>query len=314
LFVDYMKEEMKYLMGKKYAGVVVPMITPLTKELKIDTEAVKRIMLQFAQNNISPLVLGTTGESASIGKQESEMFVATAVQCKQSNQLIYAGLVGNNVAELIESAKCYARLGADVVVATLPSYYTLMPAQMENFYLQLAEQSPCPVMMYNIKATTQMTIPLDVVARLSKHPNIKGLKDSERDPQRLNECIDTYKNNKDFSFFCGWGAQGFNSLEMGADGIVPSTGNIVPELYGKMYDAFVSQNFDAAKKYQQETDNVAVLYQKDRTLGQSLAALKIMMHTRNMCQPYMMPPLTELSAGERSDLELKMAYVNLAVV
>ncbi|WP_282335061.1 dihydrodipicolinate synthase family protein [Pinibacter soli] len=309
-----MNEKNEYPAGKKYAGIVVPMITPLTKELQPDVEAVKKIMLQFAQNNISPLVLGTTGESPSIGKKESEMFVATAVQCKQGNQIIYAGLVGNNFAEVIESAKCYAGLGADVVVATLPSYYTLTPAQMENFYLQLAEQSPCPVMMYNIKATTQMTIPLDVVARLSKHPNIKGLKDSERDPERLKECIDTYKNNKDFSFFCGWGAQGFSSLAMGADGIVPSTGNIVPELYKKMYDAFVSQNFDAAKKYQQETDDIAVLYQKDRTLGQSLAALKLMMHARNMCQPYMMPPLTELSAEEKNDFELKMDDLKLSVV
>jgi 4-hydroxy-tetrahydrodipicolinate synthase len=308
-----MKEEMKYPKDKKYAGVVVPMVTPLTKDLKIDTEAVKSIMLQFAQNNISPLVLGTTGESPSIGKKESETFVAIAVQCKQSNQLIYAGLVGNNVYDIIDSAKCYAGLGADVVVATLPSYYTLTPAQMENFYLQLAEQSPCPVMMYNIKATTQMTIPLDVVERLSKHPNIKGLKDSERDPERLKECIDAYKDNKDFSFFCGWGAQGLNSLEMGADGIVPSTGNIVPELYGKMYEAFVSQNFDAAKKYQQETDDVAVFYQKGRTLGQSLAALKMMMHTRNMCQPYMMPPLTELSAQEKNELQLMMADIKLSV-
>lgn len=296
-------------MQKKYAGVVVPMITPLTENLKIDVKAVNIIMSEFAKNNISPLVLGTTGESASIGQAESAVFVEAAVKAKQPNQTIYAGLVGNNVEELINRAKLYASLGADVVVSTLPSYYILTPPQMEIFYTQLADASPCPVMMYNIKATTQMTIPLDIVEKLSHHPNIAGLKDSERDPERLKTCIETYKNRVDFAFFCGWGAQGFNSLQMGADGIVPSTGNIVPELYKSLYDAFLNENFEAAEKAQIQTDEVALIYQKDRTLGQSLAALKIMMGVRGYCQSYMMPPLTELSENEKLTIKNEKLYV-----
>ena len=296
-------------MKKTYAGVVVPMITPLSENLKIDVKAVFTIMASFAENNISPLVLGTTGESASIGDEESAVFVEAAVKAKQQGQVIYAGLVGNNVQRLQESAKRYAGLGADVVVATLPSYYILTPEQMEQFYVSLADHSPCPVMMYNIKATTQMTIPLDVVEKLSKHPNIAGLKDSERDPERLKICIDTYKDKSDFSFFCGWGAQGFNSLQMGADGIVPSTGNIVPELYKKLYDSFLNNDAEAAGKYQQETDDVAVLYQKDRTLGQSLAALKVMMQVRGFCQPYMMPPLSELSKEDVEKVKNSVSFI-----
>jgi 4-hydroxy-tetrahydrodipicolinate synthase len=283
------------IMVKKYSGVVVPMITPLTKDLQIDTNAVNTIMAKFAENNISPLVLGTTGESASIGKAESAVFVETAVKAKQANQTIYAGLVGNNVSELIERAKLYADLGADVVVSTLPSYYILTSPQMELFYTQLADASPCPIMMYNIKATTQMTIPLDVVEKLSHHPNIAGLKDSERDAERLATCIQQYHEREDFSFFCGWGAQGLGSLQMGADGIVPSTGNIVPELYKALYDAFQKGDNTLAEEMQKKTDEVAVLYQKDRTLGESLATLKAMMETKGWCQRYMMPPLTPVT-------------------
>jgi 4-hydroxy-tetrahydrodipicolinate synthase len=293
-------------MKKKYAGIVVPMITPLTKNLKIDTKAVERIMAQFALSNISPLILGTTGESASVGYDESVVFIETAVKTKQPGQTIYAGLVGNNVTELIERAKKYAELGADVAVVTLPSYYILTPEQMKLFYTQLADSSPCPVMMYNIKATTQMSIPLDVIENLSVHPNIAGLKDSERDPERLKICIDTYKERSDFSFFCGWGAQGLNSLLMGADGIVPSTGNIVPQMYKNLYEAILVNDISLAEKFQKETDEVALLYQKDRTLGQSLAALKVMMETKNWCHPFMMPPLTRLSEDENDKIKQSM--------
>jgi 4-hydroxy-tetrahydrodipicolinate synthase len=259
----------------------------------------------FAENNISPLVLGTTGESASINLTESAVFVESAVKTKQVHQTIYAGLVGNNVFELIERAKCYAGLGADVVVSTLPSYYTLTPAQMEKFYTELANASPCPIMIYNIKATTQMSIPLEIIEQLSRHPNIVGLKDSERDMQRLETCTNTYRDRPDFSFFCGWGAKGLESLRMGADGIVPSTGNAAPEMYKSLYTAFLNQDYTHAEQMQEATDQVALVYQHGRTLGESLAALKILMERRGFCQRYMMPPLTELQPEEVAEIQLK---------
>jgi 4-hydroxy-tetrahydrodipicolinate synthase len=281
-------------MTKKHFGVVVPMITPLTKELDIDTAAVSRIMKSFAANGISPLVMGTTGESPSLSPEQSKTLLRAAVQAKAENQTIYAGLVGNNVAELIERAKIYAALGADVAVSTLPSYYTLTPEQMEGFYTMLADASPCPVMMYNIKATTQMSIPPAVVEHLSRHPNIVGLKDSERDEERLLYFIRKFKPRADFSFFCGWGAQSLGSLLLGADGVVPSTGNIVPEMYKNLYDAFVRGDYAEAERWQTATDEVAQTYQAGRTLGQSLAALKALMKTKGLCEAYMMPPLTEM--------------------
>jgi 4-hydroxy-tetrahydrodipicolinate synthase len=290
-------------MDKKYKGVVVPMITPLLKDCRVDTFAVAKIMATFADNTISPLLLGTTGESSSLGKLESVTLLDAAVKAKKGQQVIYVGLVGNNVSSLIERMNMYADFGADILVITLPSYYTLTPYQMEKFYTRMADVSPCPLMMYNIKATTQMSIPLSIVEKLSHHPNILGLKDSERDSERLETCINTYRNRSDFSFFCGWGAQSLQSLRMGADGIVPSTGNIVPEMYKELYDAFLRKDYLQAEKIQEKTDAVAAIYQKGRTLGQSLAALKVMMEKGGFCQAYMMPPLTELSYPEIETLK-----------
>jgi 4-hydroxy-tetrahydrodipicolinate synthase len=292
------------IMNKKFQGVVVPMVTPLTKDLKIDVAAVDTIMAAFAENNISPLVLGTTGESASVGLAEGAVFVEAAVKAKQNHQVIYAGVVGNIVAENIERAKRYAAAGADVIVSTLPSYYTLTPAQMEKYYTQLAEACPCPVMMYNIKATTYMSIPQEVVDTMSQHPNIVGLKDSERDIRRMEIFANRYRNRPDFSFFCGCAALSLESMKMGADGIVPSAGNVVPEMYKTFYDALMRQDYTLALEMQEATDRVGEVYQQGFTLGESLAALKILMERRGFCRPYMMPPLTELPADKVDEIQI----------
>lgn len=281
-------------MQKRFSGVVVPMITPLNKNFTVDVVAVKRLVTLFAENNIHPLVLGTTGESSSISELESFKLVEAAVNAKGKNQCIYAGLVGNQVNDLVHRGNLYISSGADCVVATLPSYYGLTPQQMTHFYETLADDIYGPIMMYNIKATTQMTIPVEVVKVLSNHPNIWGLKDSERDSERMTLLINTYKNNPSFSYFCGWGAQSAGSLKLGADGIVPSTGNYVPELYKKLYDAALNSDWIACEHWQSETDSVAQQYQKDKTLGESLAVLKSLMNQKNLCNKTMMPPLTEV--------------------
>lgn len=281
-------------MQKRFSGIVVPMITPLNKDYTVDVVAVKRIVTLFAENNIHPLVLGTTGESSSITELESFKLVEAAVKAKGNNQCIYTGIVGNQVDDLIHRGNLYISSGADCVVATLPSYYGLTPHQMEQFYKTLADKIYGPIMMYNIKATTQMTIPLEVVKVLSKHPNIWGLKDSERDLERMELLIETYKNNLEFSYFCGWGAQSAGSLKLGADGIVPSTGNYVPELYKNLYEAAINEDWKACEKWQHETDIIAQQYQKDKTLGESLAVLKSLMHKKALCNKTMMPPLTEV--------------------
>ena len=287
---------------KRFRGVVVPMVTPANAEGRVDTAATGRIITFFAQGGVSPLLMGTTGEGNSVSRQDGQLLVETAVKARnnvaQGSMLIYAGLTGNCFAEQVAQAEAYTRAGADVIVATLPTYYALTPEQMENYYRMLADSIEGPLMLYNILATTHMSIPVDVVRRLADHPNIVGLKDSERDLDRMGQCIDIACNREDFSYFCGWAAQSAHSLELGGDGIVPSTGNYEPGMFRQLYDAAVRGDMDTACRLQQETDTIAKIYQQGRSLGQSLAALKVMMHFRGLCDPWMLMPLTRLSADE----------------
>ena len=287
---------------KKYGGVVVPMVTPVTENGQLDTAAVERIIEFFAASKVSPLLMGTTGEGNSVSQKDGLLFVETAVKAAAKRITIYAGLTGNCFSEQLTQAGAYTRAGADVIVATLPTYYTLTAEQMENYYRTLADNITGPLMLYNILATTHMSIPVDVIRRLADHPNIVGLKDSERDLERMAACIAISKGRADFCYFCGWAAQSAHSLELGGDGIVPSTGNYVPDMFQQLYEAALSGDMATANRLQDETNEIAKIYQKDRTLGQSLAALKVMMGTKGLCGPAMLPPLTRLTAQEEQEI------------
>ena len=290
----------------RYRGVVVPMVTPVTEKGALDVPAVERIIEFFAQNNVAPLLMGTTGEGNSVSASDGLLMVETAVKAAKGRILIYAGLTGNCFAEQLSQAQAYTAAGADVIVATLPSYYALTAEQMYGYYKALADNITGPLMLYNILATTHMTIPVDVVKRLADHPNIVGLKDSERDLERMRQCIDISRDREDFAYFCGWAAQSAYSLSIGGDGIVPSTGNFVPDMFNDLYSAATGDDMDTANRLQDETNEIAKIYQAGRTLGQSLTALKVMMQTKGLCDPWMLMPLTRLSAEEEQSIREKL--------
>ena len=297
--------------SNKYNGVVVPMVTPVTPNGFLDKPAVERIIRSFVQAGVSPLLMGTTGEGNSVSTIDGQELIETAVKAAEGQITIYAGLTGNCFIEQLKQAGYYSASGADVIVATLPSYYSLTPEQMENYYRRLADSIKGPLMLYNIAATTHMSIPIDVIERLAAHPNIVGLKDSERDLERMEKCIAIADERDDFAYFCGWAAQSAKSLELGGNGIVPSTANFVPGMFRQLYDAAVSGDMETAYRLQDETNEIAKLYQAGRTLGQSLTALKVMMQTRGLCTPDMLMPLTRLSAEEEAAIAAQAQAISL---
>lgn len=290
----------------KYRGVVVPMVTPVTSSGALDVEAVGRIIEFFAKNNVAPLLMGTTGEGNSVSAADGLLLVRTAVQAAAGRILVYAGLTGNCFSEQLSQARAYITAGADVIVATLPSYYALTEEQMYNYYKTLADSITGPLMLYNILATTHMSIPVGVIRRLADHPNIVGLKDSERDLERMKQCVEISRDREDFAYFCGWAAQSAYSLSIGGDGIVPSTGNYVPGAFQRLYEAAVSGDMTVADRIQAETNETAKIYQAGRTLGQSLCALKVMMSTIGLCEPWMLMPLTRLPEDEELSIKAQL--------
>lgn len=298
---------------RKYAGVVVPMATPV-KDGAVDLAAVERIIHSFVEAGVDTLVMGTTGEGNLVPQTEGIEMVRTAVKAAAGKITIYAGVTGLCLKEQLTQIEGFKEAGADVAVAILPSYYALTEEQMVAYYTALADHSVLPVMLYNILATTHLSIPVEAVRKLAAHPNIVGLKDSERDLERMEQCIAVRNEAEDFAYFCGWAAQSAHSLELGADGIVPSTGNFVPAHFQKLYEAAVAGNMEEANRLQTLTDEMAKVYQQGRPLGKQLAALKCIMQGIDLCSTEMFAPLTELTEEEYQTIRTEIAKFDLKTI
>lgn len=287
---------------KKYRGIIIPTVTPLTFDFKLDEAGVETMFSNFAKHHVHPFILGTTGESVSLSQQVKKDYLKAAYKNKKKGTFLYAGISSNCLQESIDFANECADAGVDAVAATLPAYYALTESQMKIYFEQLANAIKVPLIIYNIPATTHMSIPLPLIDELSHHENIVGTKDSERSEERLDESIRLWKNRKDFSHFLGWAAKSADALIKGSDGLIPSTGNLIPDIYTEMEKVVAEGDEDRAHAMQRLSDAFGNVYQGGRTLGQSLSALKSLMFNAKICQPYVMPPLQLQSRQETKKL------------
>lgn len=283
---------------KKYHGVVIPMITPFTANGDIDIEAAKKTANHIRTSGACVFVLGTTGESVSISLSLKYKLVETVVKDNSHQTLTYAGIMDNSLATSVEMAEHYFELGVDVFVACVPSYYPLTNNNIMNYFEALAKQINGPLMLYNIPVTTGVSIPLEVIDRLSHHPKIIGLKDSAKDIDRLKQAVEMWKDREDFTYLNGCTALSTTALALGADGIVPGIGNIIPDLYIKLYNAVLSGDPEMADRCQSRSNDIADILQKNKNLSESLSILKAIMHVLGFCSPKMLPPLRELTAEQ----------------
>ena len=300
-------------MDKKYKGVVVPMVTPITGDGVIDRPAVARIVKHLVDHGASPFVLGTTGEGVSLGQYARKQVVEAAVKAAAGKVPVYAGLRGHSVDDAVVEGDLFFDSGADVVVATPPCYYPATQSQIADYYTQMADALPGPMILYNIPATTGVSIALETVDKLVEHQQIVGFKDSENDIDRVGLAAGRWKDRPDFSYFLGWAAASVPALSAGADGVVPSAGNLCPGWYRSLVLAVRDGDLEGAEWIQQQIEAFSQHYQQGFTLSESLAALKVMMSAFGLCGTAMAPPLQALSAerAHRIISDAKKSYHGL---
>ncbi len=300
-------EPVSKVSNKRFHGIVVPLVTPATNDGHVDADATVRLIESIVDAKTFPFLFGTSGEASSISKEE-KIRIASIV-CPQFTEQtdFYMGISSNCFEESVDLAKAFADQGAQVAVATLPCYLSLNPDQMLKYFEKLADSIPLPLIIYNIPVTTHMSIPLDVVEALSHHPKIVGLKDSERDLDRLQSAATQYKDRTDFSHLTGWAPQAVNALQWGSDGLVPVTANLVPHLYLELYHAVVEGDSETADRLQNETNEVSKIFQENRSLGESLAAMKALLNVSGICSTAMFPPLTPVTESEQEQLKNQWA-------
>ena len=287
------------------------MVTPFRPDGSLDEPALHRLVdTQIAGRVEGIFVLGTTGEGAHVPRQSRRQLVAQTVRRVDRRAVVFAGLGDIRDGDLSEANEFF-QAGADAVVAHPPISRKVIENDLQGWYERLLDQVRGPLVLYNMPMTTKVSIPLGTVEKLIGHPRLAGIKDSENNVERLEALLQRCGGKTDFSVFVGVGALMEKGLKHGADGIVPSVGNLIPDVCHQFCAAAKRNDWIAAGNLSTRMNAIAALYQKGRTLNESLSVLKAAMSCCGLCSPHVLSPLHPLSEPQMEKLRHEMERLHL---
>lgn len=296
-----------------HRGVIVPMVTPLTPQGQLDEAAVERLVEHLCRGGVHGVfVLGTTGEGPTVPRPLREQLVQAVQRCVRGRLLLYASVSDDAVGESIVAGNRYFLMGVDAVVAHAPTRYQREPAEAREYFSELASHLDGDLILYNMPLTTNVSLPVDVCDDFARQGRVIGMKDSENNAARHATLLQRFDGLESFSFFVGTGALMAEGLLRGARGIVPSLGNLAPRLCRELYDSAVAGDRVRTEALNRRFLELAQIYQKDRTLMQSLAALKGAMSCLGLCGADMFPPLAAVSPAERQKIAAELALLGFS--
>jgi 4-hydroxy-2-oxoglutarate aldolase len=164
--------------------------------------------------------------------------------------LIIAGTGCESTAETLRLTEDCAKLGAHAALVVTPHYYAgrMNEAALMKYFSDLADQSPIPILLYNVPKFTHINMAADFVARLSEHPNIVGIKDSSGNVIQLGETLNAVA--EDFNVMVGTAGVLFPGLTLGCVGGVLALSNVAPKHCVKIYNLVKQGDFETARDLQ----------------------------------------------------------------
>jgi 4-hydroxy-tetrahydrodipicolinate synthase len=232
-------------------GIIPPVVTPFTADQELDLARRKsHIDWQLERGVHGIFVLGTTGEFYALDEREKQAVVAAAVAHVAGRSPVFVGTGAETTREVIRLTKMAEKEGAAGVSVITP--YFLKPTQAELFdhFRRVAESTKIPVVLYNNPATCGgLSIEPDTVARLAQVANVIGIKDSSGDLQNTIE-INRSTSREKFAVLNGRDTLILAALQSGAQGAIPASCNLAPDLCVGLYESFAKGDLVAAKECQ----------------------------------------------------------------
>jgi 4-hydroxy-2-oxoglutarate aldolase len=234
----------------KLGGVMPPIATPF-RNGRVAFDKLKDNFTKWNKTGLSGfLVLGSNGESGYLNEKERLKMVEVSRDSIPKSKLMLVGTGLESTQETIRFTNQAATIGADYALVVTPCYYkgSMKPQILHDHFIAVAEASRIGILLYNVPQYTGINMEPELVAKLSQHPNILGIKDSSGTIGQLNQVI--HNSEKDFSVFTGSAPVLFPALCVGAVGGVLAAANVVPRECVKIYTLFVDGRLDEARALQ----------------------------------------------------------------
>lgn len=227
----------------KPQGVVVPLITPLTPEEKLDKRSLQKVIDHVIIGGVDGVfVAGTTGEFARLKDSLRHELFALAAEFCGGRVPVYAGVSDTGLQRVRHHLKAAETAGVDAVVVSLPYYYPVSDATEARVWFEaILGLTSRPVLLYEIPGNVGASIAPATLAKLS--PHIAGIKDSSGSPEQMERYIAALGGTaRHASFLCGTEALLEKAISLDADGVVPSMANAFPRLWTQTWAVRHSHN------------------------------------------------------------------------
>src|SRR5262245_40371619 len=252
-------------------GIIPPVVTPFTPDQELDLPRLREhIDWQLSRGIHGVFVLGTTSEFYALDEAEKQTVVAAAVAHVNGRRPVFAGTGAETTREVVRLTRMAEKEGADGVSVITPYFIKPTQAELTDHFRRVAESTKLAVVLYNNPATCAgLSIEPETVARLAEIPNIVGIKDSSGDLQNTIEIMRSTPREK-FAVLNGRDTLILAALQFGAQGAIPASCNIAPELCVGIYESFVKGDIPAAAVFQSRLHPIRMAM----TLGTGNSAVK----------------------------------------
>ncbi len=231
-------------------GIFPPVTTPFIDD-KVAYDKLASNVEKYGRTGLKGMVvLGSNGEYVSLSEEEKRKVVETVVQATPDHMSVIAGTGCESTRETIRLTADCAALGVDAALVVTPHYFggKMSDAALIEHFTTVADSSPIPILLYNVPQFTHVNLTVNVVAQLSGHPNIIGVKDSTGNVIQLGEFLNQV--DPDFSILVGTASALYGALTLGCVGGVLALANVTPETCVKIHGLVQEGDFKAAKQIQ----------------------------------------------------------------
>ncbi len=284
-----------------FHGVFPYLVSPIDKSGHILTDVLGKLTSDLIKAGVHGLTpLGSTGEFAYLSRAQREAVVQATIEATNKRVPVIAGVASTSTQDAVEQAKRWQQLGADGVLVILEAYFPLKDAQVESYFLTIADAIDIPVVLYTNPHFQRSDLTLNVIARLAEHPHIQYIKDASTNTGRLLSIMNRAPRMKVFSASAHIPAA---VMLIGGVGWMAGPACIVPRESVRLYDLCRAGKWAEALRLQHDLWRINEAFARFNLAACIKAGLQIQGYA--VGDP--VPPQAALTEAERAQVEAILA-------
>ncbi len=233
---------------EKFRGLGVALVTPFQENGNIDMAGLQRLVEHNINNGTDYLVVqGTTGESATLTKEEKKAVLNFIIEINNGKKPIVLGVGGNNTAEVVHQLQTLDLKGVDGILSVSPYYNKPSQEGIFQHYKAVSKATNLPIILYNVPGRTMSNVTADTTLRIARAcPNIIAVKEASGNLEQIMNII--INKPKGFLVLSGDDALTLPHIAIGGDGVISVVGNAFPKRFSQMVHNGLEGNLVEARK------------------------------------------------------------------